>query len=56
MLHQWVGVVLNTSMQIAFAILPAAPLLGQKLPSAADERAPMDNRCIRVPERSAEHI
>ena len=39
MLHECFRVVLETSVQLALAILPAAPLLGQKLPSlAAEER------------------
>jgi hypothetical protein len=33
MLHEWFRVVLETSVQLALAILPAAPLLGRKLPS-----------------------
>jgi hypothetical protein len=31
--HEWFRFVLDTSVQFAFAILPAAPLLGRKLPS-----------------------
>jgi len=38
MLHEWCRVVLETGVQLALAILPAAPLLGQKLPSVADEK------------------
>jgi hypothetical protein len=38
MLHEWLLVVLETSVQLGLAILPAAPLLGQKLPSIADEK------------------
>jgi hypothetical protein len=38
MLHEWFYVVLETSVQLALAILPAAPLFGQKLPSMADEK------------------
>jgi hypothetical protein len=37
MLHEWFCVVLKTSVQLALGILPAAPLLGQKLPSIAGE-------------------
>jgi hypothetical protein len=38
MLHEWFRVVLETSVQLGLAILPAAPLLGQKLPSIEDEK------------------
>jgi hypothetical protein len=38
MLHEWLRVVLETSVQLGLSILPAAPLLGQKLPSIADEK------------------
>jgi len=38
MLHDWIRIVLETSVQLALAILPAAPLLGQKVPSIADEK------------------
>jgi hypothetical protein len=38
MLHEWFRFVLETSVQLALTILPAAPLLGQKLPSIADEK------------------
>ena len=38
MFHAWFRVVLETSVQFGLAILPAAPLLGQKLPSIADEQ------------------
>ncbi len=38
MLHELFRVVLETSVQLALAILPAAPLLGQKLPSLAGEK------------------
>jgi hypothetical protein len=38
MLHEWFSFVLETSVQPALAILPAAPLLGQRLPSIADEK------------------
>jgi hypothetical protein len=38
MLHEWFRVVLETSVQLGLAILPAAPLLGRKLPSIADEK------------------
>jgi hypothetical protein len=37
MLHEWLRVVLEASVQLGLAILPAAPLLGQKLPSIADQ-------------------
>jgi|HubBroStandDraft_1064217.scaffolds.fasta_scaffold246482_1 hypothetical protein len=38
MLHEWFRVVLETSVQLGLAVLPAAPLLGQKLPSIAGEK------------------
>jgi hypothetical protein len=38
MLHDWIRVVLETGVQLAFAILPAAPLLRLKPPSIADEK------------------
>jgi hypothetical protein len=38
MLHEWFRVVLAASVQLGLAILPAAPLLGQKLPFTADEK------------------
>lgn len=38
MLHEWFRVVVETSVQLGLAILPSAPLLGQKLPSIADEK------------------
>jgi hypothetical protein len=38
MTHEWFGLILETSLRLAFAILPAAPLLGQKLPTIADEK------------------
>jgi hypothetical protein len=30
--HEWFRVAVETSVQLAFAILPSAPLLGRKLP------------------------
>jgi hypothetical protein len=38
MFHAWFRVVLETSVQLAFAAVPAAPLLGRKLPFIADEK------------------
>jgi hypothetical protein len=37
MLHEWLRFVLESSVQLALTILPAAPLLGQKLSCTADE-------------------
>ena len=36
MLHEWLRFVLQSSVQLALTILPAAPLLGQKLSCTAD--------------------
>jgi|HubBroStandDraft_5_1064220.scaffolds.fasta_scaffold834947_1 hypothetical protein len=38
MLHDWIRVALEAGVQVAFAILPAAPLLGLKLPSITEEK------------------
>ena len=38
MLHDWIRVGLETSVQFALAILPAAPLLGLKLPFITEEK------------------
>jgi hypothetical protein len=51
MLHEWFRVVLETSVQLALMILPAAPLLGRKLPSIDVSRSGLNTGAV---ERAAQ--